>query len=257
MKLAVAFDDDSFSAQAEKLAVRLQLPLVDLSVLHSKTDTWDYLLLYGAEGLGLQAQGKAPQGAVRVDFSSPRLQYRRRSGHNEILGRACGVKASFTPSIIDATAGLGVDSFILADLGCNLTLVERSPLVMALLEDGLERASLTDQGQVSARMQLQSGDSVDYLKTLEPGGADVVYLDPMFPERGKSAKAKKEMQAFQQLVAEGDNEDVLLEEARRVAKYRVVVKRPIKAHYLAAKKPGFDLRGKTIRYDVYTKQKLP
>ena len=107
------------------------------------------------------------------------------------------------------------------------------------------------------RMLLRSGDSADYLTTLNAGDIDVVYLDPMFPERGKSAKAKKEMLAFQQLVGEGDNEDRLLDESRRVAKYRVVVKRPIKAPYMASHKPAFDLRGKTIRYDVYTKLKLP
>ncbi len=257
MKLAVAFDNNVFSAQAEKLAERLQLPLVDLPLSDLETQSWDYLLRYEAKGLGLQALGKTSQGAVRVDFASARLQHRRRSGHNEILGRACGIKASFTPSIIDATAGLGVDSFILADLGCSVTLVERSPLVVALLEDGLMRACLTDQGQVAARMLLRTGDSLDYLKTLDSGEVDVVYLDPMFPERGKSAKAKKEMQAFQALVAEGDNEGALLEESRRVAKYRVVVKRPIKAPFLASQKSSFDLRGKTIRYDVYTKQKLP
>ena len=106
-------------------------------------------------------------------------------------------------------------------------------------------------------MLLRLGDSVDYLKTLDSGQVDVIYLDPMFPDRGKSAKAKKEMQAFQQLVAAGDNEDTLLEESRRVAKYRVVVKRPIKAPFLASQQSSFDLRGKTIRYDVYTKQKLP
>ena len=259
MRLAVAIDQNNFSVEAEKLSMKLKLPLVNFPLTKSELEGWDYLLLFEPEGLGLQTQDKASQSIVRVDFMSARLRHRRRDGHNEILGRACGVKDSFIPSIIDATAGLGTDSFVLADLGCSITLVERSPLVMALLEDGLTRAALSNKWRVAERMILQKGDSVDYLKTLKSGHVDVIYLDPMFPASGKSAKAKKEMQVFQKLANEyeNDNEDVLLEESRRVAKYRVVVKRSTKAPYLAAQQPSFDLRGKTIRYDVYTKQKLP
>ena len=141
MRLAVAIDQNNFSVEAEKLSMKLKLPLVNFPLTKSELEGWDYLLLFESEGLGLQTQDMASQSIVRVDFMSARLRHRRRDGHNEILGRACGVKDSFIPSIIDATAGLGTDSFVLADLGCSITLVERSPLVMALLEDGLTRAA--------------------------------------------------------------------------------------------------------------------
>lgn len=256
MKLAVAFNDNIFSHQAELLSAKLDLPLIELTQGNFLGECFDHLLLFAGEGLGLLVVGSGSQGAVRVDFCSPRLRHRRRGGHNEMLGRACGVKAAFRPRIVDATAGLGVDSYVLADLGCEVMLIERSPIVAALLEDGFERAELTGV-ETTQRMTLYSADSLEYLAGLCEAEVDVVYLDPMFPSRGKSAKVKKEMQAFQQLVGEGDSGSELLDQSRRVAKYRVVVKRPVKAPSLGEKQPSFDLRGKSIRYDVYTNQKLP
>ena len=86
---------------------------------------------------------------------------------------------------------------------------------------------------------------------------DVVYLDPMFPERKKSAKVKKQMQAFHAIVGTDADADGLLALALNVATYRVVVKRPAGANYLAEKKPSYSLEGKSTRYDIYTLKKLP
>jgi len=257
LKLAVAYNQHNYFSRAKALSVDLRLPFFGECRDPRTCSEFEYLLLCSASGLAVQVTGKGKQGPVRVDLSSAKLQYRRRSGHNEMLGRACGVKASFIPKIIDGTAGLGKDSFILADMGCDVILVERSPIVAMLLEDGLERARKSDQVTSAARMHLVTEDGIKYLSNLEWGAADVVYLDPMFPERSKSAKVKKEMQVFHLLVGESHDDAELLDAARTVAKYRVVVKRPINAPLLADQRCSFELRGKTIRYDVYTNRKLP
>ena len=89
-------------------------------------------------------------------------QHRRRSGHNELLGRAVGVKAGESPRVVDATAGLGRDAYVLGDLGCEVTLVERSPVLALLLAHALERARISSVESVraaAASMCLRQADS--------------------------------------------------------------------------------------------------
>ena len=262
--IAVAFVDELYRQQAEDLAGTLQITCMPEPCSADAVEGIEYVLFYSESGLGVQQTGKNTSGLVQVDFASNKLRHRRKSGHNELVGRACGVKAAFIPCIVDATAGLGQDSFVLADSGCEVLMLERSPIVAALLADGLQRAAANEDAHLldtMTRLQLVEQDSFSYLQTLLEGGVDVVYLDPMFPERNKSAKVKKEMQLFHQLVGvpDGDptEEQMLLAEARRVAKYRVVVKRPPKAPVLAGQKPNFELKSKAVRFDVYTKLKLP
>ena len=173
---------------------------------------------------------------------------------NEPLLRAIGLKKLHTPLVFDATPGMGKDAFMLASFNCQIVMVERSVVVAALLENGLERASQNEQlKETIAKMKLINADSIEYLKNneLRP---DVIYLDPMFPERIKSAKVKKEMQLLQQLLAhelDNNEEKSLLAIAMEKANNRVVVKRPKAAPWLAGKKPSHCIEGKAIRYDVY------
>jgi len=156
--------------------------------------------------------------------------------------------------VVDATAGLGRDSFVLADLGCAISLVERSPLVFALLRDGLNRAAGCDDPwlrQVASRMTLHLSESVTWLAGLS-SPPDVIYLDPMFPARKKSARVKKEMWLFQHLLAESQDEAALLAQALSSASWRVVVKRPARAEPLNGEKPHHTIEGKTVRFDVYS-----
>ena len=194
-------------------------------------------------------------GAVKVDFASDALTFRRLhgGGKKEAIARAIGLKGQDSLNVLDATAGLGRDAFVLASLGCVVDMIERSPIVAALLQDGLIRAASDDQLGVwmPAKMQLFHGVATDLLTDWSHKKPDVVYLDPMFPHRKKNAAVKKEMRLFQQLLGPDEDADLLLEPALALAKNRVVVKRPSGAPFLAGKKPQIEMLGKANRFDVY------
>ena len=245
--VAVCCDNPETGDAARALAHELSLPPAAEDALA--------LLEICPDGLSLVPQGKGAPGPVRVDFEAPAMRHRRRGGHNEPLGRAVGVTRWPGLEIVDATAGLGRDSFVLADLGARVTLLERHPVLFALLRDGLERGLQSSDAWVAdvcSRMQLYRAEATLWLT---PGCADVVYLDPMFPARRKSARVKKEMWLFQQLLEQAAGplveEQGLLEAALAAARRRVVVKRPAKAPPLEDRVPGFDIPGKTVRFDVY------
>lgn len=208
------------------------------------------------ERLQLVQTGKGAPGPVFVDFVAGAVAHRRRfgGGRGQTIARAVGLKGGANPRVLDATGGLGRDAFVLASLGCEVTLLERSPVVAALLEDGLRRAAEDAEigSWITQRMHWRHSDAVVWMDALEEGDfPDVVYLDPMYPHRDKSALVKKEMRLFQLLVGEDADADALLPAARRVAKKRVVVKRPDYAPPLAGQAPNVVIEGKKHHYDVY------
>lgn len=246
--------------QVSALAERLCVPF--LGVVKPKQVKSAAILLYADDqGLCLQLTGKSAPGPVRAEFVSGKAGYRREhgGGTGQLIAKAVGLqKTRQTLYIVDATAGLGQDAFVLASLGCRVTLFERSPVIHAILEDGLARASLNAQcADIAARMQLEAGDSLDWLRNSLRDSVDVVYLDPMFPHRDKSALVKKEMQVFRQVVGDDEDSDTLLEAALAVARYRVVVKRPRKAEPLNGPPVTTRVEGKSSRYDVYSLKALP
>lgn len=199
------------------------------------------------------------KGAVWVDFVGGALAHRRKfgGGRGQPVAKAVGVKGDLLPTVLDATAGQGRDAFVLASLGCEVTLLERTPIAWLLLHDGLQRALLDPSTTtIAARMHLIQSDARDWLQQQVEAGAnravfDVVYLDPMFPEPDKRAKSKKEMAAFQTLIGGDPDADALLAPARALAQKRVVVKRPRHAPWLAALKPNFVFEGESTRFDAY------
>lgn len=219
--------------------------------------TENVVLCTDADGVFLKILGKGMPGSIRVDFTDAQSTYRRQSGGGvkQAIAKAVGIKHGKRPTILDVTAGLGRDAFVLASLGCEVTLVERSPVIVALLKDGLKRAAEDPKVQpITQRMQLIQADSITYMQSLRlEQRPDVVYLDPMFPERKKSAKVKKEMAVLQALLADvPQNNDALLATALSCAKKRVVVKRPRLAPPVSHKPPQCIISGKTCRFDVYT-----
>ncbi|MEC9482758.1 MAG: class I SAM-dependent methyltransferase, partial [Halomonas sp.] len=179
----------------------------------------------------------------------------------QLVAKACGLgKGGVTPSIVDATAGLGRDAFVLATLGAEVLLLERVPAIFALLEDGLWRARCDDEaGEIVARMQVAHADAGRELgpvvaqRGISP---QVIHLDPMFPHRDKSALVKKEMRLFRELAGDDTDAPRLLEAALDVATHRVVVKRPRKAPPIEGPRPGHTIEGKTSRYDLYVHRAL-
>lgn len=176
-------------------------------------------------------------GGISVDFVSGAVAHRRKfgGGRGQSIAKAVGLKQGISPTVVDGTAGLGRDGFVLASLGCNVTLIERHPIVASLLEDGLRRGYQdADIGPwLTERMRLVHASSLTALVDLGQQ-VDVVYLDPMYPHREKSALVKKEMRVFQSLVGADTDADGLLAPAMALASKRVVVKRPDYAEDLDA-----------------------
>ncbi|MCP2039440.1 16S rRNA (guanine1516-N2)-methyltransferase [Neisseria sp. HSC-16F19] len=195
------------------------------------------------------------KGVVQVDFAAGSARHRRLHGGGELLGRA--VKHSSQPTVWDATGGLGRDAFVLASLGLQVRVFERHPVVCALLADGLRRALAGggEEAAIAARIDLQQADAAVAMpaEAAQSGGPDVVYLDPMYPQRHKTAAVKKEMAYFHQLVGEAAAADdaALLDAACRSARKRVVVKRPPKGEFLCGRTPAYQYQGKAVRFDVY------
>lgn len=183
------------------------------------------------------------------------LRYRQQQAtlRNELIARAMGIKPRAMPKILDATAGLGRDSFILAALGFQVTLAERSAILYQLLLDACHRAAKCNElAAIIANMQLININSIDLLTSLPPDHyPDIIYLDPMFPTRQKAASVKKEMIILQDLLGKDEDAQELFEIALTCAQKRLVVKRPRLSTYLTTLQPHFSLTGKSSRFDVY------
>ena len=246
--LAVYTDIPDLKARAEKIAQRLNLPFV------LEWEHFDYLLVLESNHLSIKKSGYKAL-PLSIYFLSGKMTYRRQhaSLRRETLARAMGLKNKATTTIVDATAGLGRDSFILACLGFEITLLERSAIVHALLADGIERASQDEQTAIIAkRLNLIHTDAILWLQQLQPQDRpNIIYLDPMFPERNKSALVKKEMRMFHEIIGEDLDADALLTSAMACATQRVVVKRPRLAPHLAGLKPSYSMEGSSSRFDIY------
>lgn len=168
----------------------------------------------------------------------------------ELLVKAVRVRGVEGIRVFDATAGLGEDSMLLAAAGFSVTMCEGDPVIAALLADGLRRA--VDDPELSGivgRMSLVEGDSIEILPSLTEA-PDVVYLDPMFPARTKSAAVKKKFQLLHRLESPCADEASLMDAALAARPRKIVVKRPIKAPVLAGVRPSHSISGKAVRYDV-------
>ena len=193
---------------------------------------------------------------LRCDFEEmlPRVKPGRLQ--QELLVKAAKIKGVQSPSVVDCTAGLGQDSFLLAAAGFTVRMFERDKTIAALLEDGLSRAvNKRNISEIAKRMSLEHGDSLQYLDTLaqsSEAAPDVIYLDPMFPARQKSAAVKKKFQLLHVLEKPCDEaeEDALVRAAFAAGPRKVVIKRPVKGGYLAGIKPSYSISGKAVRYDV-------
>ena len=254
MRLIVEPLAPEFAAEAAAWAVRL-----DLSLQLPQDGHAEYALQLGAEGLQFAELGPQAPGAIRVDFVSGAVAHRRQfgGGSGQMIAKAVGIQPGVRPTVLDATAGLGRDAFVLAQLGCTLTLIERQPIIAALLEDGLCRAAQdAEVAPIVARLRLLHGDAIALMRQWHEVPPQVIYLDPMFPHRDKSALVKKEMRLFRPLAGDDDDAPALLEAALGLASHRVVVKRPRKAPPIAGPAPGYVLEGKSSRFDVYPKRSL-
>lgn len=236
--------------EARSLAAQLSLPMAGET---------DFALQWQAGGWQLQYLAEDAPGPLRVDFVEGALAHRRQfgGGSGQMIAKAVGLQPGIRPRVLDATAGLGRDAFVLACLGCTVDMIERQPVIAALLADGLRRARLDPEVlPIIERMHLQQGDAIALLRDWSSEVPQVIYLDPMFPSRDKSALVKKEMRLFRPLVGDDLDAGDLLVAAYVLASHRVVVKRPRKAPPIPGLAPSQVLEGKSSRYDIYAKKSL-
>ncbi len=256
--VAVAYSDSIDTDRCKLIAKKWHLNYIGDMASARKNASLDFLLQLNHQVLELIKLDEPKLSGINVDFVDGAVAHRRKfgGGRGQDIAKAIGLKHGFAPHVLDATAGLGRDAFVLASLGCQVTLMERMPVVAALLDDGLERAKLNAEvSEIAQRMRLVHGSSIENMALTDQ--VDVVYLDPMYPHRDKSAAVKKEMRVFQSLVGEDLDADALLAPALALAKYRVVVKRPSYAPPLNNQTPTTSIKMKKNRFDVYVNKAIP
>ncbi len=232
--------------EAAALGSRLACPILD-----NAPDSGLFLSLK-PDGLYLY-QADSPVMGMRVDFVAGPQGYRiaQSPQQHETIARACGLNSSQPLDIVDATAGLGRDAFVLATLGARVRMIERSEVVYELLADGLKRATSAGLAATVERLHIIHNDAIDWLgKLTTEERPDVVYLDPMYSQP-KRAAAGKELTLLAKLLGDQADADDLLPAALTAARKQVVVKRHRRAPSLAGMPPSHSLTGRSTRFDVY------
>ncbi len=258
MKIRIGADTDAHgevNVQLVELAKRTGLPL-----LAPATEA-DYQLYYDDAALTLQDNTTSPPVSVTIDFCAGNNRHRQQfgGGLGQPVARAVNArKLRNTHQVIcDATGGFGGDAFVFASLGCRVVLLERSVIVYELLRDAMNRARHNPETEeIIKRMHVHCTDSTAlpaaWPETPRP---HTIYLDPMYPDSGKSAAAKKQMQTLKRLLGttrkNANNDERLLAAAVNTATHRVVVKRPKSAAPIAGPAPVGEIRSANTRYDIY------
>lgn len=219
---------------------------IQIKEYNKKLAEHDLALVFSDQGLCL-TDGKLQ---IMADFREMLPRLKQSNLQREMLVKAARIKGQNMPqTLVDATAGFGEDSLILAAAGFQVRLYEFNEIIAALLQDCMERAKeIPELKDAVSRMELVCGDSVQGIKELSYK-PDIILLDPMFPARQKSALIKKKFQLIQRLESPCSTENELLEAAEIAEPKRIVIKRPLKGPYLADRKPSYSLEGKAIRYD--------
>ena len=228
--------ESALAGKAEALSGKLNIEIGDEPVDEA------YLMLSG-DGLML-CRGEL---SLKADFTEMLPRLKQSNLEKEMLVKAARVKGAAEPLVLDATAGFGEDSLLLAAAGFRVLMFEKDPIIAALLSDALERAkAVPELREIAGRMELRCEDSISGMEGID---ADVIYLDPMFPERKKSAAVKKKFQLIHDLEKPCENEEELLRAAINAHPKKIVIKRPAKGAYLAGVKPSHSYEGKAVRYD--------
>lgn len=246
----------------------VQIAALELPLCESYEDAVDrgYELILCAEQakLSLISSTLGKQTNLEIDFAGGALDHRRHygGGRNQDLCRAVGLNRQRDLQIADATAGLGRDAFVLSLQGAQVAAYEKNPVLACMLmrarQQGLEQATARPDSELHVVLSRLDFIYADSSSQIRPQSFDVVYMDPMFPQREKSAKVKKEMQILHQLLEDDKTDSIqLFTSCWSAARSRLVIKRPAKAPLFTDEKPSHQIVGKAIRYDVYVKSSLP
>ena len=236
--ITIVLDENGDREAAEQLSQQLGVPIAD-------SMGGELTLVFDDAGLSLVGCGMRYQG----DFARMFNRVTKGRLHHEMLVKIAKTKTEH-PIAVDAAAGMGEDSFLLAAAGDEVYLFERDKVIAALLRDALRRARQDDRLRgIVGRMRLIEGDSIERMPKLDIK-PEIVYLDPMFPPRKKSGLIQKKLQLIQKLEQPCANERELYDAAAALRPKKIIIKRPLNGALLADKKPSYTVKGKAIRYDV-------
>lgn len=267
-EVTIVCEQDCFRSEAEALAGKLGTTVCEgRQMSGERNGVFSGLTVrFGDSGVTLESGGLV----YCADFSDMTGRLRYDNLTHELLVKAAKIKDDPSPLVLDATAGLGQDSLLLAASGFKVKLFERDPIIAVLLRDALGRASRdASLSDIVSRMEVIEGDSItamnsigESLKNISGSGEglagthgisaapDIIFLDPMFPEKTKNSLTKKKFQLIHYLEAPCADEDALVNAAIHACPAKIVVKRPLKAEPLGGVKPSYSLTGKTVRYDI-------
>ncbi len=252
LSVSSTIDSPTILQKVVELATKLTLPYTS-SIEHRSTE---FVLAYTHQGLQFLHMPLGSQKTnclLFVDFVHGKNGFRlaQNCTIKQAIARATGIKSGFRPTVLDGTAGLGSDSFVLASLNCSVTMCERSPIIGALLEDGLARAAKDEKtAEIAQKLCLVLNDTKEYLQS-STETFHTIYLDPMYPHRNQSALNKQALRIIRSLVGGDPDGGALLEIALEKANNRVVVKRPRLAPLLSDVKPSHVIEMKNSRFDIY------
>ncbi len=249
LAIAITYTLPQLQIFAQQLAEKLAIPLI----FPREKDTFPILLVLTELRLELCLTHPGAPGPIFADFvgGAALHRYHHGGGCQQLLARAIGLHKKKNLTVCDLSAGLGRDAFVIACLGAKMTLIERSPIIAALLTDAWQRAEQRPWAQ-RLSWQLITGDSRQYLLSLTPAQRpQIIYFDPMFPGRKKTALMKKEMRILREIVGDDEDAPELLTLALQTAINRVVVKRPRLAESIPGPPPSFTLSGQSSRFDIY------
>ena len=239
--ISILVKNNSNIEKAKKISEKLNIEIKTEDNIES-----DLILQFDEDGLSLISRNMKLYG----DFTNTIRRIKQSNLEKELLIHAAKIKGKKQDLIaIDATAGMGEDSLLLAAYGFKVNLYEKNPIIAELLKDALERAKQTPElKEIVYRMEVFEEDSIIAMSKLDYK-PDVILLDPMFPERTKSALIKKKFQILHQIETPCTNEKELLNSAIKANPKKIVIKRPLKGEYLAGIKPSYSVKGNSIRYD--------
>lgn len=236
--ITIVLDENGDREAAERLSQQLGVPIAD-------SMGGELTLVFDDAGLSLVGCGMRYQG----DFARMLNRVTKGRLHHEMLVKIAKTKTE-RPIAVDAAAGMGEDSFLLAAAGYEVYLFERDKVIAALLRDALRRARQDDRlREIVGRMRLIEGDSIERMPKLDIK-PEIVYLDPMFPPRKKSGLIQKKLQLIQKLEQPCADEQELYAAAVSLRPKKIIIKRPLNGALLADQKPSYTVKGKAIRYDV-------
>lgn len=258
MKIALKIINEFDAEYIESIKHLTKLPLLETS----NVDGFTHVLCLDDSGLSLQAlnlkAGESHKQPTRVDFQDAALLYRKNSfGRHQGLAKAVGLNKHEPMHVLDATAGLGRDAFILASMGCRISMLEQSAVIYSLLFDGIKRSENAEDLELSSiiqNMSLHHANAYEWFDEIIQGDKtkpDVIYLDPMFPPRNKNANVKKDIGLLQEILGFDETSDSLIEVAKNCARHRVVVKKPGSRVSKGSTKPSFVVPGKTAHFEVF------